>query len=388
MKTIFFLSRKLKNWMSCLNRGKIWEWWSLEILEFLKIHQFQYKSKVKQENKTETKEKKTKKISLLHSYKKDSGVVSQMNLEGLDSVTYKPISNLVCGFKPPNSCHDNILQDLPSIFDIPEIPSIIKECSLVTESCLEHLPPNIPRLTFDEALVITAYSYDLRTEDVNRNLYFVLNDLLRERSNKDGKTQTIPHILDEWSFQAATMEAMVYCGVPNTAMQVIQEHYHQGRNIHWSAFTSTTNNIKKAKTFAQGKGRIIFRIKILIEGERWREIERTSLSTSTDPQHQHWRGHQPHLVVLVWDSLLKFTMGPDNHPVSPTEYVHNALSQQPGDVDKKNRYLSLLSPPSSSLSPSPPYPCLSSFLLNQLNSTERKSQTAFAAQTCLPLLHP
>jgi hypothetical protein len=44
-------------------------------------------------------------------------------------------------------------------------------------------------------------------------------------------------------------------------------------------------------------------------------------------------------------------MGPDNRPVSPTEYVRNALSQQPGDVDKKNRYLSLhLLPPSLSLS--------------------------------------
>jgi hypothetical protein len=43
--------------------------------------------------------------------------------------------------------------------------------------------------------------------------------------------------------------ATVYRGVPNTAMNVIQEKYRQGVNIHWSVFTSTTNNFKKAKSF-------------------------------------------------------------------------------------------------------------------------------------------
>jgi hypothetical protein len=96
-------------------------------------------------------------------------------------VTYRPISNLVHGFKPPNSCRDHILHDLPSILvDVLDIPSLIKECGSVTESCLEHLPPNIPRLTFDEALAIAAYSYDLGMEDVTINLYFSLNELLRE----------------------------------------------------------------------------------------------------------------------------------------------------------------------------------------------------------------
>jgi hypothetical protein len=141
-----------------------------------------------------------------------------MNLEGLDDVTYKPISNLVHGFKPPNSCHDHILQDLPSIFvDIPEIPSIVEECSLVTESCLEHLPPNIPRLTFDEALAIAVYSYDLGMEDVTRNLYFALNDLLRERDPMMmRKLKPFLTYLMNGLSKLPPVEATVYRGVPNS----------------------------------------------------------------------------------------------------------------------------------------------------------------------------
>ncbi len=44
-------------------------------------------------------------------------------------------------------------------------------------------------------------------------------------------------------------------------MKMIQEKYRDGANVHWSGFTSTTNNIKKAKAFAKQEG-IIFRIKI------------------------------------------------------------------------------------------------------------------------------
>jgi hypothetical protein len=51
---------------------------------------------------------------------------------------------------------------------------------------------------------IIVIIHDLGMEDFNRNLYFALNDLLRERSNEDEKTETTPHVLDEWSFQIAT----------------------------------------------------------------------------------------------------------------------------------------------------------------------------------------
>ncbi len=62
-----------------------------------------------------------------------------------------------------------------------------------------------------------------------------------------------------------TVKTTVFRGVSNKAMEMAQSRYRDGANIHWSGFTSTTNSIKKAKSFAQqdGTGGIIFRIKIL-----------------------------------------------------------------------------------------------------------------------------
>ncbi len=57
------------------------------------------------------------------------------------------------------------------------------------------------------------------------------------------------------------VKATVSRGIPNTSMEMIKEKYQDGLNIHWSGFTSTTNNIEAAKKFARDGG-IIFRIKI------------------------------------------------------------------------------------------------------------------------------
>ncbi len=72
------------------------------------------------------------------------------NMEGLGEIGYKGIIKLVEGYRPPLSCRDHILQDLPSLFiDVADIHQIGKDCILVAESRLQHLPPNIPKLTPD-----------------------------------------------------------------------------------------------------------------------------------------------------------------------------------------------------------------------------------------------
>lgn len=50
-------------------------------------------------------------------------------------------------------------------------------------------------------------------------------------------------------------------GVHTDAAEV-QEHYSVGRTIHWSAFTSTTTDVKVAKGFT-GSSKVLFRITIV-----------------------------------------------------------------------------------------------------------------------------
>lgn len=191
-------------------------------------------------------------------------VNKMLDLEGIDDVKYKPIIQLVGDYQPPHSCHHHMLNDLPSILvNVPNVPSILKECVAVATSCLEHLPPNVLRLADNEALAIAAYSFDLGLEETNRNLYHSLNSVLREREPKVmAKLKPFLSYLMSGLSKLPPIKSTVFRGIPNEAMETIQEKYRDGINIHWSGFTSTTNNIKKAKSFAQ-QGGIIFRIKIL-----------------------------------------------------------------------------------------------------------------------------
>lgn len=169
------------------------------------------------------------------------------------------------GYTPPFSCREHMLQDLPNVFvGISEISRIVDDCILVVESRLQHLSSNTPKLTPDEALAIAAYSYDLSFADNSNNIYFALNDVLRERNPKK-MIQLRPFLtyLMSGLSKLTAVEETVYRGIPISAMDMVREKYRLGIDTHWSAFTSTTSNIKKAKSFAQATGGIIFRIRIL-----------------------------------------------------------------------------------------------------------------------------
>ena len=63
------------------------------------------------------------------------------------------------------------------------------------------------------------------------------------------------------------VEELVYRGVPACNLDIVHDKYKEGVRIHWTAFTSTSSDIIKAKEFAQGPGGIIFRIRA-VQGRR------------------------------------------------------------------------------------------------------------------------
>ncbi len=190
--------------------------------------------------------------------------VEQQALDGLDAVRYKGVIKLVEGYRPPLSCFEHILRDLPKVFNLKDIEHIAKECVTVAESCLQHLPAGFPRLTLDQAISIAAYSFDLGFNDSSENLYYVLNEVLRERSPQKMKPlQPFLAYLMSGLGALPSVNATVFRGVPVSAMDIIKRNYVQGVEIHWSAFTSTTTNLKKARQFGQGKEGIIMRIDVL-----------------------------------------------------------------------------------------------------------------------------
>ena len=50
----------------------------------------------------------------------------------------------------------------------------------------------------------------------------------------------------------------VYRGVPPACLMVVREKYIEGTDIYWSAFTSTSKDINRAKGFAECTGVCMF----------------------------------------------------------------------------------------------------------------------------------
>lgn len=191
----------------------------------------------------------------------------------LSQVRYVGVLKMVSGYNPPKSCRDHMMEDLSIVLDgCSQISLIIDESMRVAESCLQHVSGNVPKLPEDEALAISAYTYDLGfnsedpTQEGRDNLYFVLNNVLRERNA--GKMMRLKPFLT-YLMRGLTLlpptEATVYRGIPVSATDIVKDKYRTGAPVHWSAFTSTTTNLKKAQDFAskEGPGGIIFRIKCI-----------------------------------------------------------------------------------------------------------------------------
>ncbi len=188
----------------------------------------------------------------------------QQSLDGLSAVRYKGVIKLVEGYEPPLSCSEHMLQDLPNVLSLKDILGLVEDCIQVAESCLQHLSAGVPRLSLDQALAVAAYSYDFGFSNASDNLFFVLNEVLRERNPQKMKyLQPFLAYLMSGLTKLPPESITVFRGIPFSAMDLIKQHYVQGVDVHWSAFTSTTTNLEKAQKFTQGKGGIIMRIDVL-----------------------------------------------------------------------------------------------------------------------------
>jgi len=173
---------------------------------------------------------------------------------------------MVSGYKPPLSCQDHMLNDLPSVLvGVTNLPLIVDESYHIATSRLTHLPESTPRLDINEAVAIVAYSYDLQfqtMDDGKDNLYYVLNNVLRERKpDKMAMLKNYLAYLMSGLSKLLPVEGIVYRGIPRECIDKVTKFYFLGSPVHWSGFTSTTSNLIEAKGFAQ-KGGIIFRITI------------------------------------------------------------------------------------------------------------------------------
>ena len=168
-----------------------------------------------------------------------------------------------------------MLQDLPMALEgVSLIKEIVRESIKIANSRLTFLPTGVPRLALDEAVAIASYTYDLgfKSKDpLNEgrdNLYFVLNIVLRDRQGPmmHALKPYLTYLMRGLS-KLPAVEERVYRGVPSSSLNIVYDRYKAGVQVHWSAFTSTSTSIAKAKSFAQGRGGVIFRINA-VQGRR------------------------------------------------------------------------------------------------------------------------
>jgi len=119
-------------------------------------------------------------------------------------------------------------------------------------------------LSYDEMLAISLYTFDLKINGKNNeNFYFQLNQILQNRNNEDlllwkGYLYFLQKALSHFENQ----KVKVYRGIPNDKVDLVKKEYTLGRRIHWSAYTSTSNDKAIAIKFARSQG-VVMEINIL-----------------------------------------------------------------------------------------------------------------------------
>jgi len=157
----------------------------------------------------------------------------------------------------------NYLQDLKPY--VPGIDEIITNC---TKFCNQSLQKNPHGLTKEELLSVVLYTWDVRPSGGKKenNFHVYLNEMLQKRSATT---------LEIWKgylyyFQKALSKipacacgTIVYRGIPY--QEKVKDNYKSGIVLHWSAYSSSTTLLQKAKEFATSAG-IIIKITIFSNG--------------------------------------------------------------------------------------------------------------------------
>jgi hypothetical protein len=189
---------------------------------------------------------------------------------GIENVEYVGIIKLTDGYSPQRSCREHMLSDLPGVLRSPKgtlahkIPQIVNECVVIAEDRLRRLPEGGIRLQNDEALAVVSYTYDLQwdsEEDGHDNLFVVLNNVLRMRSGPV-MAALRPYLtyLMRGLQALPAVHTVCYRGVPPDCVPLVRAKYLLGSDVHWSAFTSCTPELRVAKQFAKQPGGVIFRV--------------------------------------------------------------------------------------------------------------------------------
>eukprot|EP01124_Arcella_intermedia_P027429 TRINITY_DN5368_c0_g1_i5.p1 TRINITY_DN5368_c0_g1~~TRINITY_DN5368_c0_g1_i5.p1 ORF type:complete len:326 (+),score=119.42 TRINITY_DN5368_c0_g1_i5:48-980(+) len=120
---------------------------------------------------------------------------------------------------------------------------------------------NVHQLSEDEAKAICIYTHDCFGSK-EENFYFKLNELLRQRKKNDMKDlEGYLFLIFKALDKLPNISTIIFRGIPKELKSKIIEEYQPGRPIHWSSFSSGTEDISIAKEFC-GENGIIFEIKI------------------------------------------------------------------------------------------------------------------------------
>src|SRR5690349_18171202 len=94
------------------------------------------------------------------------------------------------------------------------------------------------------------------------NWFYQLNELLRKRNVYDlNLIGGYLHYLFSGLNKLPNISKEIYRGIPNSMLSKVEKDYVLHRPIHWSGFSSGTDDIETAKSFAKSKG-IIFKIRV------------------------------------------------------------------------------------------------------------------------------
>lgn len=127
----------------------------------------------------------------------------------------------------------------------------------------EELPVS---LCEDELLAIVVYTYDNQSGQQAGNLYFELNNALRQR----GAAERLAALALWGGFlyyllaglaKLADVKGVVYRGYPDKAK--VEKEYKVGRPIQWGAFSSTSTSVASTKEFTHKQRGVIFKLTVL-----------------------------------------------------------------------------------------------------------------------------
>merc|ERR1719424_347992 len=123
--------------------------------------------------------------------------------------------------------------------------------------------PALPvALPDDELLAVIVYTYDNQSSTPPGNLYYELNNALRQRGA--GRAALLQlwggflYYLLSGLAKLTDTAGVVYRGYPDKAK--VEEQYQVGRPIQWGAFSSTSTATNTAKAFTDKHSGVMFKL--------------------------------------------------------------------------------------------------------------------------------